>query len=572
MNNIKITYGREDLLSRIPGLFPYLEYDEFGVCHLHKSTDSNNGCYGKMVPAIHVPNGISLVIDENEIIKENTVYSYRTLLNYYYKYKELSSNSFIQFFREGIGSFNIPHNDGWDLVPESEYYANAGRIHEEYCRIKKVCDNYLQMKPISGQNCNLECLVEKYRRMGGDEMKDFYYDKYNESLIKSEFYFQTGDIENTYFNFNLSIVTNDNDLGVRSCYEIEWEPGAEYHMGEIVIFEGRSYVCTYDNSGLWDNIIEEYVFNPDWFDLIGDENSGTVTLLGTTDSKLKSFRCGRSYNSIDGTREEPESGKDWLWYYKVGTISHYESVTDEYGNIETKDGNRGVVGSVHNNLLAYGNIITDINVDSEEHTITFTYVIGANLKATLAYSELIDENSQNTDKKYFYENFQYNEDDIEHGLVFTETYPYEEGGQLDLFYTLNPSLFDYYIGKTGGNRESEMAVYNSELESSYKYSKCEFDISRNECMSSTEVNGEEFDYSYVKGSYIVNANSNSEILSVPTFKEESYIGITYNPRIDNDVYVNRGNAASWERHMKLGEIKSFDDLENYANGGFFNIR
>ena len=79
-------------------------------------------------------------------------------------------------------------------------------------------------------------------------------------------------------------------------------------------------------------------------------------------------------------------------------------------------------------------------------------------------------------------------------------------------------------------------------------------------------------YQYINAPYSVSVKSSSDILSVPLFKDELYVGITYEPKIDANIGIDRGNAASWERHIKLGEVKSFDDLANYANGGFFNIR
>ena len=37
---------------------------------------------------------------------------------------------------------------------------------------------------------------------------------------------------------------------------------------------------------------------------------------------------------------------------------------------------------------------------------------------------------------------------------------------------------------------------------------------------------------------------------------------------DVDANIQRGTAASYERHNILGEIKTFDDLENYRNNFF----
>ncbi len=560
------------MTSRIFGLFPYLDYDEYGICHMHKSLDSDSGCYGKIVPSLRIPAGVSLIVDDNVLVQENETYSYRTLLNYYYQYKDLTDSTFIIFFNEGIGRFEIDAEEEWDLVPSYEYYANSGRLYNEYSRIKTSCDNYLAMRDISGENCQMECLVEKYRRMGGDEMMDFYHEKYEEMIEKSEYFYTLGDVEDTYININLSIVTNENDLGVRTPCIDYWQPGIEYMDGQTVIYNDRSYICNTDNSGsVWDSTIEEYVFDENSFDLIGETNEN-VELNGETDSRLKSFRITNDYVNIGGNEQHPDYDKDWLWYYKVGTITAYESITDEYGNIVLdENGTRTTnIGDTQDNLLAYGNVLTDISINDTDRTITFTYVIGANLVAELSNIEAVD--GTRNDKRYYYTNFRYNENDTTHGVVFVETYQYEEDGEIDYFYNLDSNVFDYFIGKNNNTSyENDLYVYHSDIDNCLAYAKCEFSLQPNIGESYALVDGVETLYNYVISEYTANAQSNLDIISVPTFSEEKYVGISYTPEINADIYINRGNAASWERHMKLSEVKSFDDLENYANGRYFNL-
>lgn len=573
MNAVSIKYGREDLTSRIPGLFPYLEYDEYGMCHMHRSMDSESGCYGKFVPFIRIPDGVFLTVGENVLVEEGNTYSYRTLSNYYYKYKDDTDSTFITFFKEGIGYFDISPSDDWDLVPQTEYYANSGRIYEQYRRIKTACDNYLLMRPISGENCQMECLVDRYRRMGGDEMMNFFKSKYDEMVGKSEYFYQLGCLEDTHINIPISIVSDINDLGVRTPYMDYWKPGEEYPQGMVVIYNDRSYVCDVDNAGsVWDTVTEQYVFDEVSFSLIG-ESDDTVELRGTTDSRLKAFRKTPRYIDIIGHESDTPEGKDWLCFYKVGTIVNYSSVTDEYGNIELNEGSTRtiVVGDTQEGLMAYGDILADITVNSDDRTITFTYVIGANLKGKLTNVENIE--GVRDKKRYYYSNFQYNPNDDMHGVVFTETYPYEENGEIDYFYNLDTGLFDYFIAKNDNSAayQTDMFIYHGQVGTCLALARCEFITEPNLCHTYVMVDGVEVPYSYISSNYIVTAASSSETIDVPTFSEDKYIGITYPPDIDQDVFISRGNAASWERHIKLSEVRSFDDLENYANGGFFNL-
>ena len=59
MKTIEYKVYYEKMISRLPGLFAYLDSDEFGTVSLHKATDSLNGCYGKLVENITLPQGVN---------------------------------------------------------------------------------------------------------------------------------------------------------------------------------------------------------------------------------------------------------------------------------------------------------------------------------------------------------------------------------------------------------------------------------------------------------------------------------------------------------------------------------
>jgi hypothetical protein len=54
----------------------------------------------------------------------------------------------------------------------------------------------------------------------------------------------------------------------------------------------------------------------------------------------------------------------------------------------------------------------------------------------------------------------------------------------------------------------------------------------------------------------------------PVFKEEYLMGISSLENIDADIYIERGINAAFERHLKLGEVRSLDDVVSYGNGYF----
>lgn len=52
----------------------------------------------------------------------------------------------------------------------------------------------------------------------------------------------------------------------------------------------------------------------------------------------------------------------------------------------------------------------------------------------------------------------------------------------------------------------------------------------------------------------------------PVFKEEYLMGVSSVENIDANIYIDRGINAAFEKHLKLGEVKSLDDLIQYGNG------
>ena len=56
----------------------------------------------------------------------------------------------------------------------------------------------------------------------------------------------------------------------------------------------------------------------------------------------------------------------------------------------------------------------------------------------------------------------------------------------------------------------------------------------------------------------------------PVFKEEYLMGFNEGIKTDINVEINRGNAAAFEKHLKLGECNTFNDLKNYGNN-YYNL-
>lgn len=65
--------------------------------------------------------------------------------------------------------------------------------------------------------------------------------------------------------------------------------------------------------------------------------------------------------------------------------------------------------------------------------------------------------------------------------------------------------------------------------------------------------------------------STSECTENEYFFDPALNGLLEEPKVDIDVSIDRGSGAAWEKHFKLMECNTLEDLENYGNN-YFNIR
>jgi hypothetical protein len=187
---------------------------------------------------------------------------------------------------------------------------------------------------------------------------------------------------------------------------------------------------------------------------------------------------------------------------------------------------------------------------STQNTIDFKYVIGAHLKSKYLGSDTDDDGNVH----YYYDEFEYDEND-NHGVLYTESYIYEPRGEID---ELNDTNFKKYV------------TPNRRVDDTYR--KCEFSTFENTNTLDTEINGISVNSNYIVGTYSYEFSDELDVLCNPVTKFDYFTGMPYSPTVENDVRINRGNAAAWERHFKLGEVRSLEDMETYANNGFFNLR
>lgn len=86
------------------------------------------------------------------------------------------------------------------------------------------------------------------------------------------------------------------------------------------------------------------------------------------------------------------------------------------------------------------------------------------------------------------------------------------------------------------------------------------------------INYNMIDVEYMKSDFTTQHELNYDMLYSPTFKEDYLSAASYAPSVETNVDINRGNNTAFERHLRLSEIKTLNDMLTFRNGSFFNVQ
>lgn len=373
MRTLHYEVSREKLLSRLFGLFAYVDYDDNGEAELHKATDSVNGCYGKVVENIILPNSYTIVIDETEInLEEGKSYTYRTLIDYYYACLEEEESTlteddesqnakFIAFMEQGIGKREIPEDrfptNTYDLVPSSIFIVTARSRYEEMYKLKVLCDAYDKgLENGMTPNSHICCDCDRYERMGGDDMLKFLLECMEDAEEVAKEYLSYADDGGLHLNFSIPLTCTNNDLGLLTEYIDEWEAGEQYNVGDLVFYDENSYVCIKATTGYWDEENEELIFPDDCFTLIKNSASGLPIPSDTLEYERYASQGADNYGQNyygdkfaltagdtsaaeegGNTTTDVDYGIDGTTDSKLKSLRRYKEYTDAVGNILKPD-------------------------------------------------------------------------------------------------------------------------------------------------------------------------------------------------------------------------------------------
>ena len=572
MKTIEYKVSYEKMISRLPGLFAYLESDEFGNMSLHKATDSLDGCWGKIVQNISLPNEVGL----KDILHGGETYSFRTIIDYYYQYREElgEDDKFVKFIEKAIGKITVDFEGKTEMSPKFIYLANAKKLYNELVKMGKQCEFYEQNKEKFGTDEYLCCLCKRYENIGGYKFRD-YVGKLipqAETIANEYLGYAKG---NMVLDFDIDLTSTYQDFGIISPYVPIWIPGKRYFVGDKVQYDGELYICLNENNGMWYENTLAIIFDYNNFEKCGVTEFNKVqydlpyTVKGTTDSKLTDLRRFVTYYNDDNIAERPANGYDWLFYYRKGEVVNIKTVNNKLGNVVKLSDlgdtsiNTDDLESCEDkdDLAAYGDVIDKITANPDEHTITFTYIMGVHLKSE---SEPIFVYDDDNNKLIKWDKFVWDGNE-KIGIKYQETYNYEEGSDLDKLikgeFTLEgvneTFTFEKYIS----------GEYNKQLPT-YKF---EFITYNNSFNYNKTIAHQDVNIVSTLTDFEANRNSFEEYTESDFYREDYFNGITYQPKKNIDVNIQRGSTSVFDKHIAFGEIKTLEDMELFKNSSFFKM-
>lgn len=540
IRTIKYTVKYEDLISRIPGLFAYIELDDKGNSVLHKATDSPMGCYGKVI--------------ENVKYK-GKIYNYKELLNRYYNNdisKELKD-----FVEKGIGKENVIFDTldrkKQDLVPDFVYLALIKPLYGEMLKLRDKV-NFYKNHLDNRDNIDIEteesldCVCKLYERHGGDGYLKFLGGLFSKVEAAS----------NEYFDYANEAINDKNRLCLNYAVNLF---STVKDMGLVTPMENINKVSKKEYDGF--------------------------ILEGKTNSKLISLRRYEGYLNEFDVLETPPIGTDWLYYYRVGAVRNISTINDENGNIrcEVTELKNISKGDIISDLYAFGDVIESITPAEEDNCIRIVYWTDVHLKATVNKVTKDDDGNY----KVYYINFEpdypsldsfdretiVSDTDNRHGIRYEEIYYYSPNENEDNISSLikNGEFNKYVNGDYDDKQANAMDAQKIK-----KYEKYEFSINNNTLSYTQRVDNTDLELSCVMANYkticireVVSEDDNQND-GVVISRLPFYEGISYTPTEKIDVFIDRGSTSVFDRHIRLSEVKTLNDMLEYSNGSYFTMQ
>jgi hypothetical protein len=369
------------------------------------------------------------------------------------------------------------------------------------------------------KNTNNCCLLDKYEKMGGDNMFMFLdknVNRYEEEYEK----FKIHKLE-PYVNIPIAIISEIDDLGVMYDSIQEWVEGFKYDKGDIVSYNGSTYISTINNNtGVYSDEYEEVYFDmldkddniilTNWDeylnteDLLNNSNENKLIEAEAT-SQLSKFRTKRKCFNDEG--QELEGA---IPYFVIGNKINIIFDDEGYVVLDLPFMKNVPINVRSDEENTYADVLYDII--EEDNIVRFKYVLGGRLNRNGGYS--------------------YNTD----GIHYEEAYIFSWEITLEnidgVCRRVKYRLVNYGLNVDNGSTNPILSKVTYKSNNVWNYENA---------------------------------------ISAPLFRKDSLIGFMEKPKEDIDISIDRGLSHAFEKHLMLCETNTFNDLQNYKNN-YFNLQ
>lgn len=351
------------------------------------------------------------------------------------------------------------------------------------------------------------------------------------------------------------------DTEILSETLVHYENG-NTHTGTSVMKDGKIYQLTSGNGYVFDSAYMEKNFDDDgWNDLTAVSAfsaSGSTIISGYTASKLKtlhvdSFLTDDIGNTILGiydvsgkTNHQPQEGEILEPIYQVSAITN----VSRYG-----DSDDMFIGDVINEMKVYFKPIDGEVKESGKTSVSGSVVEAIEIAEANKSGNTIYYDDVFCDVTYQIGNV-YSGDSVSGGVEYQETVQFVK------------EKVEYYLKQS--NKVESMGENEIPSNHSISYPIYIYKLKQDE----EEVRDNTYDTPYsdsLAEIRILNENYNDESgtsENPPMFREEYKLGMSAPQNVSGDIYIDRGINSAFEKHIKISEVVSLEDMLQYGNGYF----
>lgn len=423
------------------------------------------------------------------------------------------------------------------------------------------------------------CECVEYVKRGGlterNRMKDWY------NTLQGKILTELDDkCYSSYTITQISIQSSIDDLGEMSIFCEEYKEGVDYrtiptesaethtiihyesgntHSGTTVIMDGELYKLTSGSGYVFDSKYMETKFDKGGWESGTTSATSSTTISGYTASKLKtlhvdSFLTDDIGNTILGvydvsgkTNHQPSEGEVLEPIYQVSAITNVSRYNDSDNTF---------IGDMIDEMKFYFKPIDGEVGENDKVSVSGSVVDAIDEAETKKSGSTIYYDDVFCDITYHVGNIYSGNTKISGGVEYQETVQFVK------------EKVEYYLKQS--NKIESMGENEVPSNHSISYPIYVYTLKQKE----EEIRDNTYNTPYADSLaeiYLRNVtynNESGESENPPMFREEYKLGMSAPQNVSGDIYIDRGINSAFEKHIKISEVVSLEDMLQYGNGYF----